>query len=52
MTGYPTIENAVEALNEKASAYLIKPIDPERLIQVVEEELQEQLIETAKDIFV
>jgi DNA-binding response OmpR family regulator len=32
-TGYATLQNAVDALNLGAHAYIIKPIDPERLDQ-------------------
>jgi len=42
ITGYPSLENAVEALNLGADAYTIKPIDPERLLKTVEEKLREQ----------
>lgn len=42
ITGYPSTENAVEALNLEADAYLIKPIDPEKLLKIVREKLREQ----------
>jgi len=42
VTGYPSLENAVEALNLGADAYVIKPVDPEELLRVVEEKLKEQ----------
>ena len=42
ITGYPSLKNAVEALNLGADAYLMKPIDPEELLKVVEEKLKEQ----------
>jgi DNA-binding NtrC family response regulator len=42
ITGYPSLANAVEALNLGADAYLIKPIDPEELLMVVKEKLTEQ----------
>jgi DNA-binding NtrC family response regulator len=35
MTGYPTVETAVEAMKFGASDYLVKPFSPEQLIQVV-----------------
>jgi len=42
VTGYPTIDNAVESLNLGASAYIMKPVNPEELLRYVEEKIQEQ----------
>jgi len=42
ITGYPSLENAVEALNLGANAYIIKPVKPEKLLALIEERLQEQ----------
>ncbi len=42
ITGYPSQENAVEALNLGADAYVIKPVKPEELLTLIEEKLQEQ----------
>jgi len=42
VTGYPSLENAVEALNLGADAYVIKPVKPEDLLEVVEEKLKQQ----------
>lgn len=42
ITGYPLLENAVEALNLGADAYIIKPVKPEKLLKVVKEKLEEQ----------
>jgi DNA-binding NtrC family response regulator len=42
ITGYPSIENAVEALNKGADAYIIKPLDMEKVLKVVEEKLKMQ----------
>ena len=42
ITGYPSLENAVEALNLGADAYVIKPVKPEKLLALVEEKLEEQ----------
>lgn len=42
ITGYPTLENAVEALNLGADAYILKPFNPEELLRLVEEKLSEQ----------
>ena len=42
VTGYPSLENAVEALNSGADAYLMKPINPQKMLKVVKEELKKQ----------
>ena len=42
ITGYPSLENAVEALNQGADAYFIKPVKTEKLLALIEEKLEEQ----------
>jgi len=42
VTGYPNLQNAVEALNYNADAYLIKPVNYEKLLKVIEEKLEKQ----------
>ena len=42
ITGYPSLENAVEALNIGADAYIIKPVKPEKLLALIEEKLEKQ----------
>ncbi|MBS7625785.1 response regulator [Candidatus Bathyarchaeota archaeon] len=42
LTGYPTVENAVKAVNLGADAYIIKPVKPDILLKVIEEKLKEQ----------
>jgi two-component system response regulator HydG len=42
ITGYPSLENAVEALNVGADAYVIKPVKPQKLIALIKEKLEEQ----------
>jgi DNA-binding NtrC family response regulator len=42
VTGYPNLQNAVEALNYNADAYLIKPLNYEKLLKVIEEKLEKQ----------
>jgi len=42
VTGFPDLENAVESLNLGADAYVMKPVEPDKLIKVVEEKLKEQ----------
>jgi CheY-like chemotaxis protein len=40
ITGYPSIENAVQAVNDGADAYLIKPINPPDLLAKIREKLK------------
>ncbi len=42
VTGYPSLENAVDALNYGADAYVIKPFKPETLLGLIEKKLVEQ----------
>ena len=42
ITGYPTLQNAIEAVNKGADAYIIKPIDMEEILKVIREQLQKQ----------
>lgn len=42
VTGYPKLDNAIEALNYEADAYLTKPVNLENLIKVIEEKLEKQ----------
>ena len=42
LTGYPSLDNAVESLNLGADAYLMKPINPDEVIMVCGEKLREQ----------
>ena len=42
VTGYPSMQNAITALNRSADAYLIKPVDVEKLLDMVKEQLRLQ----------
>ena len=42
VTGYPSTQNAIEALNKNADAYLIKPVDIEKLLGTIKEQLKLQ----------
>jgi DNA-binding NtrC family response regulator len=42
ITGYASLENAMEALNLGADAYIMKPVDPENLLKVINEKLKVQ----------
>jgi DNA-binding NtrC family response regulator len=42
VTGYPSLQNAIEALNKGADGYVIKPVDIPKLLKTVREQLQKQ----------
>jgi two-component system response regulator HydG len=42
LTGYPAMDNAVEALNLGANRYLMKPVKPETLLKTIKEELRKR----------
>lgn len=42
VTGFPTFENAIDALKRGADDYIMKPVDPEELVQLVEKKLEER----------
>jgi DNA-binding NtrC family response regulator len=45
ITGYPSLQNAIEAVNRKADAYLVKPVDVEKLLITIEAHLELQNME-------
>jgi DNA-binding response OmpR family regulator len=45
LTGYPTVQNAIEAVNRKADAYLVKPVDVTKLLATIEAHLELQRAE-------
>ncbi|MEM2799393.1 MAG: response regulator, partial [Candidatus Bathyarchaeia archaeon] len=42
VTGYPTLNNAIEAVNRGADAYIVKPFDVERVLATIKEQLKKQ----------
>ena len=42
VTGYPSMQNVITALNKNADAYLIKPVNVEKLLDMVKEQLHLQ----------
>jgi len=42
ITGYPTMQNAVEAVNKGADAYVLKPFNVEKVLNIIKEQLQKQ----------
>jgi two-component system response regulator PilR (NtrC family) len=42
VTGYPTLQNAVAAVNKGADAYVMKPFEVEKILQTIREQLKNQ----------
>jgi DNA-binding NtrC family response regulator len=42
VTGYPSLQNAISALNKNADAYLLKPVDVEKLLMTVKQQIEAQ----------
>jgi DNA-binding NtrC family response regulator len=49
LTGYPSMENAVDSLNKRADAYLVKPVQLKKLLELIEQKLGEQERESKMD---
>ena len=42
VTGYPTLQNAIEAVNEGADGYILKPMKIDNLLKKIKEHLKKQ----------
>jgi two-component system response regulator AtoC len=42
VTGYPALQNAIDAVNKGASAYVLKPANPEKILNTVKDWLKKQ----------
>ena len=42
ITGYPTLQNAVGAVNKGADAYVMKPFDVEKMLITIKDQLKKQ----------
>ncbi len=42
VTGYPTLQNAIDAVNQGADAYIVKPFDVARTLKTIRAELEKQ----------
>ncbi len=40
ITGFPSLESGVKALDEGADAYLVKPVKPEDLLMLIKEKMK------------
>jgi DNA-binding NtrC family response regulator len=45
ITGYPTVHNAIDAVNRNADAYMLKPFDIGKLLFVIKDQLRKQKAE-------
>lgn len=42
ITGYPTLQNAVDAVNKGADAYIVKPFNVEKVLETIDHQLRKQ----------
>jgi DNA-binding NtrC family response regulator len=42
MTGYPSLQSAIEAVNRDADAYVLKPFDVDKVLQTIREQFKKQ----------
>lgn len=42
VTGYPSLQNAIEAVNNGADAYVLKPVDAKNLLVTIKSHLEKQ----------
>ena len=42
MTGYPSLQNAIDAVNRSADAYVLKPFDMAKVLETIREQLNKQ----------
>jgi len=42
ITGYPSLQNAIEAVNRGADAYILKPFDMEKVLGTIKDQLKKQ----------
>jgi DNA-binding NtrC family response regulator len=45
ITGFPTLENAMETVNEGADGYVLKPFDVEKLLEMIRKHLKRETAE-------
>jgi DNA-binding NtrC family response regulator len=42
VTGYPSMQNAITSVNEGADGYLLKPVEAESVLQMIEKQLKKR----------
>jgi DNA-binding response OmpR family regulator len=45
ITGFPTLQNAMETVNEGADGYILKPFDTEKLLEMIRKHLKRETAE-------
>jgi DNA-binding NtrC family response regulator len=45
ITGFPTLENAMETVNEGADGYILKPFDVQKLLEMIRKHLKRETAE-------
>lgn len=45
ITGFPTLENAMETVNEGADGYILKPFDVQKLLEMIRKHLKKETAE-------
>jgi DNA-binding NtrC family response regulator len=45
ITGFPTLQNAMETVNEGADGYILKPFDVEKLLEMIRKHLKRETAE-------
>ena len=45
VTGFPSVENAIDAVNRKADAYIVKPVNVQTLLDTIKTQLELQEME-------
>ena len=45
ITGFPTLENAMETVNEGADGYILKPFDVQKLLEMIRKHLKREIAE-------
>jgi DNA-binding NtrC family response regulator len=45
ITGFPTLQNAIETVNEGANGYILKPFDVEKLLEMIRKHLKKETAE-------
>jgi len=42
ITGYPSLQNAIESVNKGADAYILKPLDMDKVLETIKDQLKKQ----------
>lgn len=42
ITGFPSIQNAIQAVNNKADGYMLKPFEIDKILEIIKQQLKKQ----------